>query len=106
MKSSDRLIERIKELLSEPGAATATINWYRAMRYSLRSPARPAQVPTLFIWSDDDSAVTRAACDANAKYVEAPYRLEVFEGVSHWIAEERPSEVVSLTLGHIAEHSA
>lgn len=106
MKVSDRLAERIRELFSEPGATTATVNWYRAMRYSLRSPAPAVRVPTLFIWSDGDSAVTRAAADANPKYVHAPYRFEVFEGVSHWIAEERPNETASLVLEHIAEHSA
>lgn len=106
MKVSDRLAERIRELFSEPGATTATVNWYRAMRYSLRSPARSSRVPTLFIWSDGDSAVTRAAADATPKYVEAPYRFEIFEGVSHWIAEERPHETAALVLDHIAEHSA
>ncbi|SIK33334.1 Probable hydrolase [Mycobacteroides abscessus subsp. abscessus] len=106
MKVSDRLAERIRELFSEPGATTATVNWYRAMRYSLRSPARSSKVPTLFIWSDGDSAVTRAAADATPKYVEAPYRFEIFEGVSHWIAEERPHETAALVLAHIAEYSA
>ncbi|MFA4084866.1 alpha/beta fold hydrolase [Mycobacteroides salmoniphilum] len=106
MKVSDRLAERIRELFSEPGATTATVNWYRAMRYSLRSPARAVRVPTLFIWSDEDSAVTRAAADLNRKYVKAPYRFEVFEGVSHWIAEERPNETAALVLEHIAEHSS
>lgn len=106
MKVSDRLAERIRELFSEPGATTATVNWYRAMRYSLRSPVRAVRVPTLFIWSDGDSAVTRAAADTNPKYVQAPYRFEVFEGVSHWIAEERPNETAALVLEHIAEHSS
>ncbi|SKT30384.1 hydrolase [Mycobacteroides abscessus subsp. abscessus] len=38
--------------------------------------------------------------------MEAPYRFEIFEGVSHWIAEERPHETAALVLDHIAEHSA
>lgn len=105
MRVSDRLTEHTRHFFDQPGAATASLNWYRAMRYSSpRGPGR-IQIPTLYVWSTKDAALGRKAAEGTVKYVDAPYRFEVFEGVSHWIAEERPNETTALVLQHIAEHT-
>jgi pimeloyl-ACP methyl ester carboxylesterase len=36
--------------------------------------------------------------------VNAEYRFETFEGVSHWIVDERPDEVSDLLLDWLAAH--
>lgn len=105
MKISEAKVQETLELAREPGAATATINWYRAMRYA--SPAGPGriQIPTLYVWSTEDAALGRRAAEDTARYVDGPYRFEVFDGVSHWIAAERPSETATLVLEHIKAHT-
>lgn len=82
-------------------ALTGPLNWYRAMPLPGPRTARvPVRVPTLLIWSDGDVAVGRAAVDRSGRYVQAPYRLEILHGVSHWIPEEAPAEVAALLLPH------
>ncbi|MFV8308339.1 alpha/beta fold hydrolase [Mycobacteroides chelonae] len=105
MRLSDAKVKETLELAREPGAATATINWYRAMRYAKPSGPGQVQIPTLYVWSTDDAALGRRAAENTAKYVDGPYRFEVLDGVSHWIAAERPSETAALVLEHIKAHT-
>jgi pimeloyl-ACP methyl ester carboxylesterase len=55
------------------------------------------------VWSDGDTAVSRAAVEGNAAWMRGPYRLEVFSGVSHWIPDEAPDRLADLVLEHVAE---
>lgn len=83
---------------------TGPLNYYRAMPLlDPRSAGTPVTVPTLFVWSDGDVAIGRASVDRCARYVRAPYRLEVLPGVSHWIPEEAPGAVAELALPHLAQ---
>ncbi|HEV7887025.1 MAG TPA: alpha/beta fold hydrolase, partial [Acidimicrobiales bacterium] len=82
----------------EPGALTAALNWYRAVR--VRS-IDDVHVPTLYIWSTKDAALGRRAAELTGEHVKAPYRFEVLDGVSHWIPEQRPHDVAKLLLDHI-----
>lgn len=84
------------------GATTGPVNWYRAL--PLASPATsttPVQRPSLMVWSDGDSFISRAAVERNADFVLAPHRLEVLPGVSHWIPDEAPDRLADLVLEHI-----
>ena len=83
-------------------ALTAPLNWYRAMPLlDPRSARVPVRVPTLFVWSDGDVAITRMAAERCARHVEAPFRFEILRGVSHWIPEEAPESVAALLLPHL-----
>jgi pimeloyl-ACP methyl ester carboxylesterase len=97
------LVERYYEKLRQPGAMTAALNWYRAIPFQTRSARRPDKVtvPTLYVWSTGDFALGRAAADLTGRYVSGPYQFEVLEGVSHWIPEEAPDDVVRLVLEHM-----
>jgi pimeloyl-ACP methyl ester carboxylesterase len=87
-------------VLTDPGAMTAALNYYRAWDDVLDSVG-PIAVPTLFVWSTNDVALGRVAAEATKDYVTGPYRFEVFEGVSHWIPEVAPDELARLALEHI-----
>jgi pimeloyl-ACP methyl ester carboxylesterase len=92
-------------LLAEPGAATATLNWYRAMRTRhAPGPGRVA-VPTLYVWGDHDAALGRTAADNTAEWVTGPYRFEILKGASHWIPDERPDELAHLVLAQVLRHN-
>ncbi len=52
-------IARYKESWSQPGAMTAMINWYRAVRYQTKLPSEMRiKVPTLMMWGVKDAALT------------------------------------------------
>jgi pimeloyl-ACP methyl ester carboxylesterase len=97
-----RSVEDAVRLLADPRTATATLNWYRAVRLRGQLHAGRIRVPTLFVWSDGDTAIGRRAAEGAADFVLAPYRFEVLTGASHWIPEERPAELAALVLAHLA----
>ena len=89
--------------MSEPGALTAALNWYRAML--MTKPPGKIKVPTMYVWSDaDDALLDKAAC-ASGDYVSADYRFEILRGVSHWIPEERPDTLADLLLDWFGSHA-
>jgi len=90
--------------LSEPGALSAALNWYRAMDPAALRDLPPVAVPTLYVWSSGDQAFGRSAAEDTVQWVRGPYRFEVLEHVSHWIPEMAPAELSDLLLGHLAEH--
>jgi pimeloyl-ACP methyl ester carboxylesterase len=95
-------VERYVERFHEPGALTAALNWYRAMRPP--SIQGPITTPTLYVWSTRDAAIGEVAARAAEQHVEGPYRFEVLEGVSHWITEEAPQQMSKLLLEHLAAY--
>jgi pimeloyl-ACP methyl ester carboxylesterase len=97
----DDVVDRYVRRMREPGALTAALAWYRALPLDVRQPVGKVRVPTLHIWSTGDAFLSRAGIDATAGFVDAPYRLEVLEGVSHWIPELAPDVVADLITAHV-----
>jgi pimeloyl-ACP methyl ester carboxylesterase len=89
---------------AEPGAMTGPVNWYRAVAFGARSPTPAVQVPSLYVWSDNDRFLTRKAAELTARYVTGPYRFEVLAGESHWLPTGAPDKVSRLLLDHLAAH--
>ncbi len=90
--------------LTEPGALTAALNWYRAMDRSPLLDLVPVTVPTLYVWSTGDRAFGRAAAEDTATCVDGPYAFEVLENVPHWIPEMASRELSELLVRHLATH--
>lgn len=99
-----RIAERYVERMREPDALTAALNWYRAAGRSPRTTAAVAAVslPTLYVWSTNDTALGREAAELTARHVDGPYRFVVLDGMSHWIPETAPDEVAELVLKHVS----
>ncbi|WP_240529835.1 alpha/beta fold hydrolase [Streptomyces mangrovisoli] len=89
--------------LSRPGALTAALNWYRSGR-----PERAIgtiAVPTLYVWSTQDTAFGPTAARETGQWVKGPYRFETLPDISHWIPEEAPELLNGLLLEHLGtEH--
>ncbi|MVA74994.1 alpha/beta fold hydrolase [Auraticoccus sp. F435] len=96
--------EAAVRLLADPATATGAVNWYRALRVPGRLRAGRIRVPTLYVWSDRDTALGRRAAEGTAAFVDGPYRFVVLPGVSHWVPEERPDELAGLLLEHLGAH--
>jgi pimeloyl-ACP methyl ester carboxylesterase len=95
-------IRQYLAVLTQPGALTAALNWYRAMDGNELVDLPLVRVPTLYVWSTDDAALGRPAAEASAAFVCGGYRFVVLEGVNHWIPEAAPKELVGLLLTHLA----
>ncbi len=78
-----------------PGAATAMLNWYRALRTDPPSTAelgRRIEIPTLLIWGEQDVALDLICLDGTARYVR-DLTLRRLPGVSHWVQQDAPTQV-------------
>jgi pimeloyl-ACP methyl ester carboxylesterase len=93
--------EKYVTRLREPGALTAALNWYRALPLEARAPVGTVRVPTLHVWGDGDAFLGRTGIEASAEFVAAPYRLEVLEGVDHWLPELAADRVGELVTAHV-----
>src|SRR5262249_18396994 len=91
-------------LLTQPGALTAALNYYRANDLGGQNPAPVHGVPTLYVWSTDDSAPGRVGAEDTVNYVDASYRFVVLEGVSHWVPEEAAADMNAELLAHLRSH--
>ena len=89
------------EVLQQPGAMQAALNWYRAADLTATEGLGPITMPTLFVWSTEDPALGREAAEWTAEYVEGPYRFEVLDGVGHWIPEQAADRLTPLLLEHL-----
>lgn len=99
--------ERDAQAMSQPGALTAGINWYRAIPLSeLRGINQKISVPTMYVWSDQDVVLLPKAAHDTARYISGEYRFEILPGVSHWIPELEPDKLADLLLEWFAAHQA
>jgi len=92
---------RDAERTRDRGAARGALNWYRAMVFSSpRALRAKITVPTLYVWSDGDTAIGPQGAALTPRFVAGPYTYEVLEGVSHWIPDEAPEQLDVLLARH------
>ena len=104
-KQSAEAADRDARAMVEAGALTTALNWYRAMPLSdSRSTGAKVSVPTLYVWSDRDTALSGKAAHDCGRYVTGEYRFETLHGVSHWIPDEQPDAIADLLLEWFAAH--
>ena len=99
--------EYVRVLGSKP-ALGAALNWYRANigDRNLQGPALgPVEVPTMFTWSDGDTALCIDGALLTEEYVSGPYRFEVLEGVNHWIPDLAAEAMSTVLLEHLGRYT-
>ena len=99
-------VERYVARMQEPGALSAALGWYRALPLAGRDPIGRVRVPTLHVWSTGDTFLGRTATEATERFCDESYRLEVLEGVSHWIPELAADRVAELVTAHVRTGAA
>ena len=100
---TDTDIAVYKRALSEPGALTAAINYYRANVFSMFLKRRRRgneelsderiRVPTLFIYGEKDHAVMPETVRDVKSFVDAPYSEVRIRTSAHWVQNEAAAEV-------------
>ena len=96
--------EHYVERFQDRQTLTSALNWYRAMTRQDADKVGSIDVPTLYVWGDDDIAFGREAAEATAEYVTSPYTFAVLEGAGHWVPETRAEDLNRLLLRHLMEH--
>lgn len=90
------------EAMIQPGAMTAALNWFRALRPSHVVGLPPVVLPTLAVWSGRDVVLSRSAAEAVREFAAGRFRFEVLDGVSHWVLDEAPERLGELLLEHLS----
>lgn len=99
--TSDEIAVVRREII-DGGALTGGLNWYRAMLLDGPSGlSRKVSAPTTHVWSSGDTALARRGAELTHRYVTGEFRLEIMEGVSHWIPDQRPAELAAIILDRI-----
>jgi pimeloyl-ACP methyl ester carboxylesterase len=97
----DAEIDKYVEAISQPGALTGGINYYRANisgEFLLGAIGPPAEVPriqapTLVIWGEEDPFLGRELIDGLEAYIDAPYTLRLIPDCGHWVQQQKPELV-------------
>ena len=100
--ADERVIDDTVAAMQEPGRLTGALNWYRAMERPRFDGTPDVQVPTLFVGSTNDVAVSPDAMQRCGDYVTGSFTSEVLEGITHWIPDEAPEELNRLLQEHLA----
>jgi pimeloyl-ACP methyl ester carboxylesterase len=90
-------------VLGNPAAIEAALAWYRANK-GLAAEIGTIQVPTLYIWGDEDATVGPDAAHGTAEFVGAAYAMEVLPGIGHFVMDQAPARATELLLAHLAKH--
>lgn len=93
-------VERYVAAWSQPGAATAMINYYRAaLRQNpkhAQARFRPVCAPTLVIWGERDRFVDIKLAEPDRADVPNLERVVVLPDASHWVQQDQPQHVTEL----------
>lgn len=105
---SDDDLAVFKAALAQPGAVTATLNYYRALARptSQRAVAAldpVAHMPVQVIWGEQDVALGKELNDNLARYVP-DLTLHFIPDASHWVQHDRPDLVNRYLLEFLEQH--
>jgi pimeloyl-ACP methyl ester carboxylesterase len=90
--------EVYRENVLVPGAATAMVNYYRAllrgggMKRQLALGFPKIETPTLLLWGTEDVALGVELTRATPRYV-SDLTLRLLPGIGHWVQQEAPETV-------------
>jgi pimeloyl-ACP methyl ester carboxylesterase len=96
----ERVARAYTASLDEPGAATAALNWYRALPFATSADRGPSTVPTLYVHGTADFALGPRAAELTGANVKAPYTFVPLRDHGHWLPERAPDAVAELFIDH------
>ncbi len=94
----DEVVQIYKDAAALPGAATAMVNYYRALirgggfRRLAERGFPVVETPTLLIWGEDDPVLVPSTLDDAGDYLEES-TLRFIPRAGHWVQQEAPDEV-------------
>ncbi|WP_156312191.1 alpha/beta fold hydrolase [Methylobacterium platani] len=84
-----------------PGAITAMLNWYRALRLPRDPAPEPIRPPVLVLWGERDTALERGLAAESLRLCREG-ALRYFPQATHWLQHEEPAAVNAALIGFLA----
>ncbi len=104
---SDADIALYKQAIAQPGALTATINYYRALfrlnPVTYQRSITRIDIPTLLVWGEQDRYLGLRLTEGLEPWVPK-LQLERIPDASHWVQAEVPGRVNELMVGFLRTH--
>ena len=97
-------LDRYATAWREPGALTAMVNWYRALRFRPTLPDPRVVAPTLVIWGVRDRFVDFELAERSLALCGSG-RLVPFEDATHWVHLEEAERVAGELVGFLKASS-
>ncbi|MET7248075.1 alpha/beta fold hydrolase [Methylobacterium sp. EM32] len=88
-----------------PGAITAMLNWYRALRLPREAAPGPIRLPALVLWGERDTALERDLA-AESLRLCTDGAVRYFPAATHWLQHEEPQAVNEALIGFLTAGSA
>ena len=85
-------LARYAQAWARPGAMTAMLNWYRALRLPRRDPAPRVPMPVLILWGRRDHALQPGLAEASLDLCDVG-RIVWFDQATHWLQHEEAEAV-------------
>lgn len=106
-ESSAEEIEDYVAVLGNKKALKASLAYYRANYKTLKKGQGidrygDVKIPTLYIWGNDDMAVTRFAAEGTAQYMQGSYHFVELEA-GHWLMQEAFKGCYNPIIKHLAQ---
>ncbi|BCM85857.1 alpha/beta fold hydrolase [Methylobacterium indicum] len=83
-----------------PGAITAMLNWYRALRLPREPAPGPIRPPVLVLWGERDTALERGLA-AESLRLCAQGAVRYVPEATHWLQHEEPEAVNDALIGFL-----
>ncbi|HNP71422.1 MAG TPA: alpha/beta hydrolase [Kouleothrix sp.] len=100
-------IRIFKSAMAAPGAATAAVNYYRALvrvgaRGLFRGTGMRVHAPTLMLWGEQDIALGKELTYGTEEFVP-DLRIRYMPNSSHWVQQDQPELVNEYLRAFLAE---
>lgn len=98
-------LDRYAVAWRRPGALTAMLNWYRALRLPREPAPGPIRPPVLVLWGERDTALERGLAAASLRLC-AQGAVRSFTHATHWLQHEEPEAVNEALIGFLTASAA
>jgi epoxide hydrolase 4 len=99
-------ILKYRQAWSQPGAMTAMINWYRAVRYQTKLPTKmQIKAPTMVMWGMKDVALTHRMARPSLDHCDDG-KLILFPDASHWVQHDAARDVNHYLIDFLLDKSS
>ena len=99
-------LDEYLSIVSEPGAFTAELNWYRALDVEKLIASKTLEIniatPTLFIWGKTDAVISPSIIPNQQKYMKGPHK-ELSLDTGHALIQNKENEVTEAILAHFRQ---
>nr|WP_061936002.1 alpha/beta fold hydrolase [Aureimonas sp. AU22] len=95
-------ITAYRQAWEQPGAISAMLNWYRALRFRPQM-TEPIDVPTLVLWGMRDRFLEPGLARSSLAFCRDG-ELQTFSNATHWLQRDEPAAVSAAIIAFISKH--